>query len=99
MYLHVHLQMYHIIIITYILLVCVQNLGGSTQESGHITFTVLVRHKTQPKQTCCFTILDMPEELEEMNCVVDNYIDSMNCSWDTGKPYRIYFAPNILFQW
>ncbi|XP_060567069.1 uncharacterized protein LOC132725896 isoform X2 [Ruditapes philippinarum] len=45
------------------------------------------------------TVFPMPVELDAVNCVVDNYLDSMNCTWNDGTTYQNGFTPYVTFLW
>ncbi|XP_060570493.1 uncharacterized protein LOC132728833 isoform X2 [Ruditapes philippinarum] len=48
--------------------------------------------------TSTVQIYPMPSKVEQLDCIVDNYYDSMKCSWDYGTAYKLGTF-NVTFQW
>ncbi|XP_060591059.1 uncharacterized protein LOC132746027 isoform X2 [Ruditapes philippinarum] len=59
----------------------------------------IINDKEMLGDVSTITVYPMPVELEAVNCVVDNYLDSMNCTWNDGTTYRNGFTPYVTFQW
>ncbi|XP_060567070.1 uncharacterized protein LOC132725896 isoform X3 [Ruditapes philippinarum] len=62
------------------------------------TFGIL-KDNEQLGHTSTISFYPMPVELEAVNCVVDNHLDSMNCTWNDGTTYKNGSTPNVTFQW
>ncbi|XP_045160287.2 uncharacterized protein LOC123525364 isoform X2 [Mercenaria mercenaria] len=44
-------------------------------------------------------VLPMPEKVEHVDCIVENYIKSMRCSWSYGDNYKGRELPHVEFHW
>ncbi|XP_053395232.1 uncharacterized protein LOC123524075 isoform X2 [Mercenaria mercenaria] len=63
------------------------------------TFGVVNDTSLQLGKTSAASVYPMPEKVEHVDCIVENYIKSMRCSWSYGDNYKGRQLPHVEFHW
>ncbi|XP_053395082.1 uncharacterized protein LOC123525632 [Mercenaria mercenaria] len=63
------------------------------------TFGVVNDTSLQLGDTSTASVYPMPEKVEHVDCIVENYIKSMRCSWSYGDNYKGGKSPDVEFHW